>query len=161
MCFPWNLDVKPDDFTTISLRMQYLFSCHSIAVLKWLTPCDYRKYISHVTRLLNILNRKVDSAQCSSPSYSSFWKLRRWYKYDPVLHKENDDDFYEFSVINMELVQCRCRDHPGLGKFVRGSELKIDWKISQCLLLTFWYLYYHTFNCCYAQQWSQTYLYFH
>ena len=49
--------------------------------------------------------------------------------FDSVLHKENDDDlYYAFSAINMESVECR--DLPGLGKFVDGSDVKIDFEIS-------------------------------
>ena len=29
----------------------------------------------------------------------------------------NDDDLYGFSATNVELLDCRCRDHPGLDIF--------------------------------------------
>ena len=48
-------------------------------------------------------------------------------KFDSVLHTENDDDLYGFSDINMD---CRCQDRPGLCKFGRGSDVKIDFKMS-------------------------------
>ena len=75
---------------------------------------------SHFSSLLTILNGKVGFAQCSL-------------KVDSVLHAENNNDLYRVyrvSAINVKLVYCRCHDHPGLGKFVRGSDVEIESKIS-------------------------------
>ena len=62
-------------------------------------------------------------------------------KYNPYtklngrsLHTENDDDLHGLSVIKVELVECRWRDHPGLGKSVRGSDVKIALEISQIFI---------------------------
>ena len=43
--------------------------------------------------------------------------------------------FHGFSAINVKLVDCRCRDHPGSRNFISGSDVEIDSEISQILIL--------------------------
>ena len=59
-------------------------------------------------------------------------------KFDSGLHTENDDVLYGFSLLNLEfsgLVMSRSpRPGLGLGKFVRGSDVKLVSKIIEVFI---------------------------
>ena len=137
------------DLTLSGVRM-YVQNLQTVATL----VCTTNSFQNKVLSLTSIQNFTVISQrgiQNRQPSFSSLLTisgkvilcdvLRRlprvfesndcWTKFDSVLHNDNDKVLYGVSVINMELVDCRCSEHQGLSdsrKRIRSPRMFWLWK---------------------------------